>query len=661
MPRIVTSLFAATAAVWALAGAAGAATIPVTRFDDPNPVICLSIDCSFREAVIKANADAGPDTVQLAAGIYTLTLDQLPTTNESLTIQGAGASLTTITGSDTVATASPAGAVIATTGGTLTIRGVTMSGNRLTGTADVGAGAIAAAGAGATVVIESSAFRNNRSEAVSTSFGSGAVAGGFAAGLTITDSAIEDNVYAGSGGASVAAGVVWGSASSGVTISRSSVSRNRVDLVSGPAVVVGGVFLNSAASLTITDSTVSANSASSGGTTFGRVGGVATSNVDTTALTNATITDNVTGGTASLAAPTGNLVLLGAGTKAAANTIVAGGVPNNCTTSGPAIASSGGNLEDTNTCSFTAPGDRVSTDPLLGALRNNGGVGRTQAPLPSSPVFGLARPELCSASDQRGVARPVGGACDSGAFEGTPPPVNTALPSVAGTAAAGQALTCSPGSWSGAPTFAFRWLRDGAAVSGATSTSYSLVAADLGTAVQCQVTATNVAGEAVATSAAVSPPLVVLPANTVRPSIAGTLRTGRTATCATGTWTGTPTFAVSWLRTGIAISGAAGPAYLLRPADAGRAIQCRITATGSGGAVIAESIPVVPARACIVPSLRGLALPAARLRIARAGCGIGAIRTRSSSGKAGRVLSFSPAQGRNLPAGSKIGLTISRS
>ena len=58
------------------AGAAGPAglTMTVTRFDDPPPSGCAASDCSLREAVLAANSNPGHDTVELASGIYELTI-----------------------------------------------------------------------------------------------------------------------------------------------------------------------------------------------------------------------------------------------------------------------------------------------------------------------------------------------------------------------------------------------------------------------------------------------------------------------------------------------------------------------------------------------------------------------------------------------------------
>ena len=88
-------------------------------------------------------------------------------------------------------------------------------------------------------------------------------------------------------------------------------------------------------------------------------------------------------------------------------------------------------------------------------------------------------------------------------FVPTIPPSNTVLPVISGTAAVGKTLTCYAATWKGAPTpsFTFRWLRDGLAIAGATAQSYTVRGADAGHRLACEVTATNSAGTATATSA----------------------------------------------------------------------------------------------------------------------------------------------------------------
>jgi hypothetical protein len=87
-------------------------------------------------------------------------------------------------------------------------------------------------------------------------------------------------------------------------------------------------------------------------------------------------------------------------------------------------------------------------------------------------------------------------------------PVNTVSPVVVGTPAVGQTLSCTDDSWTGAPklSFAYQWLRNGAAIAGASGMTYGVQAADQGTGLSCTVTATNEYGHATATSNTVGVP-----------------------------------------------------------------------------------------------------------------------------------------------------------
>lgn len=67
--------------------------------------------------------------------------------------------------------------------------------------------------------------------------------------------------------------------------------------------------------------------------------------------------------------------------------------------------------------SLTGPGDLNNTNPLLGPLANNGGPTPTHALLAGSPAIDAAGGCPPPATDQRGVARPQGSACDIGSFE----------------------------------------------------------------------------------------------------------------------------------------------------------------------------------------------------------------------------------------------------
>lgn len=102
-----------------------------------------------------------------------------------------------------------------------------------------------------------------------------------------------------------------------------------------------------------------------------------------------------------------------------------------------------------------------------------------------------------SASENSNVLGPV---------DDTEPPENTVRPAITGTATAGYLLTASTGTWTNSPTsYAYQWRRGGVAISGATSSTYELVAADEGENVTVTVTATNAFGSTAETSNSVGP------------------------------------------------------------------------------------------------------------------------------------------------------------
>lgn len=94
------------------------------------------------------------------------------------------------------------------------------------------------------------------------------------------------------------------------------------------------------------------------------------------------------------------------------------------------LTSAGHNLGSDASCGLKGPADRMSVEPLLGALAANGGPSQTHALLDGSPAIDVGDaagcPGLAGAAltvDQRGSARPADGnrdgvaRCDAGAFE----------------------------------------------------------------------------------------------------------------------------------------------------------------------------------------------------------------------------------------------------
>lgn len=191
----------------------------------------------------------------------------------------------------------------------------------------------------------------------------------------------------------------------------------------------------------------------------------------------------------------------------------------------------------------------------------------------------------------------IGSAFELGAIEFDPSagastaPANLVAPAISGNTSVGETLTCSTGTWSGSPvSFAYQWVRAGVNISGATSSTYLLVTADIGD-VTCRVTATNANGSTSQVSNTVTVTAAVsAPVNTLLPAISGTLAVGQQLTASTGTWTNTPaSFTYQWTRNGADIGSATSSGYTLVQADESTDIAVTVTATNAAGSTPATS------------------------------------------------------------------------
>lgn len=186
------------------------------------------------------------------------------------------------------------------------------------------------------------------------------------------------------------------------------------------------------------------------------------------------------------------------------------------------------------------------------------------------------------------------------------PPSNSSAPVISGTAAVGQELTTTNGTWTGTVpiTYTYQWRRDAANISGATNAAYTVVSGDIGADIACAVTATNVAGSDTAISNELGPVPVPVPVNTVAPAVTGTAQVGETLTATNGTWTGTGpiTYSYQWKwdngsPNGGSISGATSGTYVIDGAFEGMELFCTVTATNAGGGASAHSNQVGPVTA----------------------------------------------------------------
>lgn len=200
----------------------------------------------------------------------------------------------------------------------------------------------------------------------------------------------------------------------GLTIRSGRVTLSEATVTDNSGYETGGI--SNYGELAVTNSTISRNSGSPGGIV----------NFGTLSVANSTLSGNSPGG------------IKNYGIATLKNSILAKNQLGNCNIDPRSkYYSQGHNLSDDGTCSgfFTQIGDRNDTPAGLDSwgVKDNGGPTPTIALLPNSPAVDaipLGPINYCTAiavpttlaTDQRGVTRPQGSACDIGAFEVAQPP-----------------------------------------------------------------------------------------------------------------------------------------------------------------------------------------------------------------------------------------------
>lgn len=227
-------------------------------------------------------------------------------------------------------------------------------------------------------------------------------------------------------------------------------------------------------------------------------------------------------------------------------------------------------------------------------------------------------------------------------------PVNLAPPVITGTGITESELVAQSGLWifedtGTAPSFTSQWLRDGVALSEETGNSYTTQAADEGSSIALEETATGTHGTRSAQSAAVivAPPLELTlsdgsveiiagptqlditltgtshfdgtytvdtadlemgPVNLVRPALIGVGTVGTSIQVRAGLWAyedlGTaPVISYQWYRDAAAISGETGQTYTVQNLDEGSSLSVIETASDGHGSVMSQTpgLAVAPA------------------------------------------------------------------
>ena len=434
----------------ALGGTVSANTWTVDDFGDPNSVACAPdpdpAPCHLRGAIKAARSDSTEPLIRLLPGTYQLTLpvdtgsldnntgdldwaNQGPPDNPGdLTIRGAGSGLTTI---DATGLNDRIFDLDGSANASVTIQGVTLRGGRAATAVDgLDGGALRNVMANP-VSLDDVRFVDNKT--LDVDHDGGAI---FSRGysLKLNRVTFSDNHAARFGGA-IATFAALGQ-SPRLEVVNSTFVGNGADGQGGGAIAnkgdgAGGNF---DPDVVATNSTFDGNKAVGFGGAIDTFGEATTSLVYSTLTRNQANVDSAGGGA-------GGALQNGGGTVNVRNSLIAlnavgidgGGLTTADTNSNCSggFASFGDNVVASPSCSgFTSPGDLIAGDAGIGTLSNNGGLTPTVPLLAGSPAIDHAlcvggAPEF--ATDQRGVARPQGAACDTGAFELAPTPATTPL------------------------------------------------------------------------------------------------------------------------------------------------------------------------------------------------------------------------------------------
>ncbi|MGJ9422515.1 hypothetical protein [Aeromicrobium sp. CF3.5] len=195
------------------------------------------------------------------------------------------------------------------------------------------------------------------------------------------------------------------------------------------------------------------------------------------------------------------------------------------------------------------------------------------------------------------VQRPSGGqststpvVVGSGRFVAAP------TPKLSGTARVAARLTATPGTWSPSATFSYQWYANGAAISGARSSTYTIASAHKGKRIQVKVTGNRSGYTAASRTSASSSTVAGNTFSAPTPSIRGTRKVGSTLTAIHGTWSPTPTtYRYQWYVGSTAISGQKGKTYRPGASRAGKKIRVKIVGVRSGYVSLAKYSPYTAA------------------------------------------------------------------
>jgi hypothetical protein len=160
--------------------------------------------------------------------------------------------------------------------------------------------------------------------------------------------------------------------------------------------------------------------------------------------------------------------------------------------------------------------------------------------------------------------------------------INISNPSINGIAEVGEILSADVGIWDSGTTFAYQWKRISGTstsfISGATQSSYTLDAADLGQTVTVTVSGTNAGASAVRTSAASPTIQKGTQKTTAQPKIAGSLAVGQTVSVDVTEFKTGSTFTFEWFIDGTSVTSPTAGQLRLEGANLGKKLSIKVTA-----------------------------------------------------------------------------------
>jgi len=414
---------------------------------------------SLREAVIAATASGVADAIAFSPTFFNVPrtislLTALPTfatAGGPLTINGPGSTVLTVRRNPGAANFR----VLDSTAPTLTLSGFTVSGGNVAGngaglqTAGIitldsmvftGNQTTGSTGDGGAIRVNSPGFlrlRNSTLSGNTAARNGGGISFVSGTSLLMENSTITGNTASGTaanqgGGGIYFTGTVAATAIPGFVPSTLVIRNSTIDTNVSTSFGGGVQLMTFAGTLLVQNSTISGNTATGTGGGISQsagAGGITVQNSTISGNTSNTAAAGQGGGGIARTSPT-------AGTINVLNSIVSG----NTNTNGPDIlAPSGSNTVNVN---FSAIGSATGYTPsgtsgnnlpfatnlLLGPLADNGGLTRTRAPQPTSPLIDAGDNASIPAgltTDQRGGAlvRLFGSAVDIGSFEVQPPTV----------------------------------------------------------------------------------------------------------------------------------------------------------------------------------------------------------------------------------------------